>query len=354
MVNFTSGSTGLPKPVFIRTRSFELQTAAIVSACQLEPGAPVAGSLPLAMHYGLGQALLLAAFLRSTLGLVERFEPRPFLRLLESHACAYWAGTPLMADMLARAPWSGPRPAVPPICHISAGRLSARVFQAFRARFGVTLRPNYGQTENGFITVDTGPEDEIRPGSVGRPAPGIDVRIGDDPRDPLPSGRLGRVWFKSPWYMDGYGFPPRLQTRDGRDGWWPTQDLGSLDETSRLTLAGRADDCFKTSGGYLVNPGEIVDALMSHPDVADLVVLPVPSPLGVLVGALVESARRLDPDEVRVAAARALPPWLSPQVVAVTTRLPRLANGKPDRSACLVLLRELGGEREPSISSPGA
>ena len=208
MVNFTSGSTGLPKPVFIRTRSFELQTAAIVSACQLEPGAPVAGSLPLAMHYGLGQALLLAAFLRSTLGLVERFEPRPFLRLLESHACAYWAGTPLMADMLARAPWSGPRPAVPPICHISAGRLSARVFQAFRARFGVTLRPNYGQTENGFITVDTGPEDEIRPSSVGRPAPGIDVRIGDDPRDPSPSGRLGRVWFKSPWYMDGYGLPP--------------------------------------------------------------------------------------------------------------------------------------------------
>ena len=59
MVNFTSGSTGLPKPVYIRTRSFELQTAAIVSACRLTHGTPVAGSLPLAMHYGLGQALLL-------------------------------------------------------------------------------------------------------------------------------------------------------------------------------------------------------------------------------------------------------------------------------------------------------
>jgi acyl-CoA synthetase (AMP-forming)/AMP-acid ligase II len=93
---------------------------------------------------------------------------------------------------------------------------------------------------------------------------------------------------------------------------------------------------------------------LSHPDVADLVVLPVPSPLGVLVGVLVESARLVDPDEVRVVAARALPPWLSPQVVAVTTRLPRLANGKPDRSASLLLLRERGGEREPSISSPGA
>jgi long-chain acyl-CoA synthetase len=228
------------------------------------------------------------------------------------------------------------------------------VFQAFQARFGVALRPNYGQTENGFITVDTAPEDDIRPGSVGRPAPGIEVRIGEDPCEPLPNGQLGRVWFKSPWYMEGYGFPPRLTAREGRDGWWPTQDLGSLDETSRLTLAGRVDDCFKTSGGYLVNPGEIADALMRHPDVADVVILPFPSPLGVLVGALVESARTLDPHEVRVAAAQALPPWLSPQVVAVTTRLPRLPGGKPDRSACLVLLRELGGQRERIVSSPGA
>jgi long-chain acyl-CoA synthetase len=154
--------------------------------------------------------------------------------------------------------------------------------------------------------------------------------------------------------MEGYGFPPRLAARKGCEGWWPTQDLGSLDDMSCLTLAGRVDDCFKTSGGYLVNPGEIADALMSHPGVADLVVLPVPSPAGVLIGALVESASTLDPHEVRVVAARTLPPWLSPQIVAVTACLPRLAGGKPDRAACLVLLRDLGSEREPWFSSPGA
>ena len=353
MVNFTSGSTGLPKPVYILTRSFELQTAAIVAACELPRGAAVAGSLPLATHYGLGQALLLPAFLRSTLGLVERFDHRSFLRLLDAHPCAYWAGTPLMADMLARAPWSGSLPPAPPICHISAGRLSVRVFSAFKARFGVALRPNYGQTENGFITVDTGGDDLVRPGSVGRPAPGIEVRIGDDPRDPSPVGRPGRVWFKSPWYMEGYGFPPRLATREGCEGWWPTQDLGSLDDAGYLTLAGRVDDCFKTSGGYLVNPGEITDALMSHPGVADLVVMPVPSPAGVLIGALVEGDT-LDPHEVRVVAARSLPSWLMPQVVRVTARLPRLAGGKPDRTACLVLLRKLGGAPDPPFSLPGA
>ena len=352
IVNFTSGSTGLPKPVYILTRSFVSQTAAIIEACGLSPEAAVAGSLPLATHYGLGQALFLPTILGCRLGLVERFDHRSLLRLFASGSYTYWAGTPLMADMLARAPLSGPPATVPPICHISAGRLSTRVFRAFLDRFGVALRPNYGQTENGFITVDTSPVDEIRPDCVGRPAPGIQVRIGDDPLDPFLPGRLGRVWFTSPWYMEGYGFPPRLAPREGRQGWWPTQDVGLLDDSGYLTLAGRVDDCFKTPGGYLVNPGEVTNAMMSHPGVTDLVVLPVLGSGGLLIGALVEGDSRVEPDELRAAAARMLPPWSQPHVVVVTARLPRLAGGKADRAACLAVLREAGARRLAASHTP--
>jgi acyl-CoA synthetase (AMP-forming)/AMP-acid ligase II len=342
-VNFTSGTTGRPKPVYITTQSFVLQTAAIERACRLGAHSAVAGSLPLSTHYGLGQALLLPTMLGSAFGLLERFDHRSLLRLFASRPYAYWAGTPLMADMLARAPLAAPRPAVPPICHISAGRLSGRVFRAFLERFGVALRPNYGQTENGFITVDTSPDDEIRPGSVGRAAPGIEVRIGDDPLDPFPPGRLGRVWFTSPWYMEGYGFPPRLAPREGRGGWWPTQDVGTLDDSGFLTLAGRADVCFKTAGGYLVNPGEIVNALMSHPAVTDVLVLPLAEPTGLEIGALVEKSGAVEPDELRATAARLLPPWLQPRVVAFVEGIPRLPGGKPDRAACAELLQSPGG-----------
>jgi non-ribosomal peptide synthetase component F len=268
-VNFTSGSTGLPKPVYITTRSFLVQTAAIIEACALSAQSAVAGSLQLSTHYGLGQALFLPSVLGSTLGLLARFDPRSLLDLFASRRYAYWAATPVMADMLTRVPLSGPPPAVPAICHISAGRLSARTFHAFAERFGRRLRPNYGQTENGFITVDTGDDDKIRPDCVGRAAPGIEVRIGDDPLDPYPPGTVGRVWFKSPWYMEGYGFPPRLAPREERGGWWSTADMGSLDESGYLTLAGRADDCFKTSAGYLVNPGQIAHALTTHPRVIE-------------------------------------------------------------------------------------
>jgi acyl-CoA synthetase (AMP-forming)/AMP-acid ligase II len=354
-VNFTSGSTGLPKPVYITTRSFLLQTAAIIEASGLRPGDPVMASLPLSTHYGLGQALILPAVLGSPLGLVERFDHRSVFRLLRAAPYTYWAATPLMADLLARAPLMGPCPLAPAICHVSAGRLSPRTFQAFAERFGVTLKPNYGQTESGFITVDTAAPEAIRADRVGRPAPGIEVGIGDDPLHPLPPGELGRVWFKSPWYMEGYGFPPRLAPREGRDGWWPTADMGFLDERGYLALAGRADDCFKTGLGHLVNPGMIADAFTSHSGVSDIVVIPVGDPDRALIGVVVEAEGALDPFDLRTAAARELPPWLQPHILTVTARLPRLAGGKADRNACLALLREArGGGAGPDASAPPA
>lgn len=342
-VNFTSGSTGLPKPAHITTRSFLLQTAAIIEACGLTAETNVAGSLFLYTHYGLGQALIVPTVLGSTLGLLERFDARSLLTLWASGAYGYWAGTPMMADMLTRVPMAVPRSAIPRICHISAGKLTRRVFEAFTERFGVKLRPNYGQTENGFITVERAPDDAIRPECVGRASPGIEVRIGEDPLLPDPPGTLGRVWYRSPWYMEGYGFPPDLAPREGMQGWWPTADMGVLDADGYLTLAGRVDDCFKTSAGHLVNPGEIVQALMSQPGVTEILVVPVLGPTGHVIGVVAEADEAITPDQLRAVAARRLPGWLQPHVLARVERLPRLVSGKADRQACQRLLLEARG-----------
>ncbi len=347
IVHFTSGSSGLPKPVYVLTRSFVMQATAIIEACRLDTGALVTGSVPLATSYGLARGLFLPTVLGSPLGLLERFDHRALLGLFAAAPYAYWAGTPLMAAMLARAPLIGPCPAAPSICHISTGALAPPIFRAFRARFGVPLRPGYGQTENGFIAVDTAPADDVRADCVGRAAPGIEIRIGDDPTQPFPAGRPGRVWFTSPRYMEGYGFPPRLAPRESRAGWWPTADIGRLDRDGYLTLAGRTDDCFKTASGYLVSPREIADVLMSHPAATDVAVMPVSTSAQPLIGALVESSGRIDPDELRAMTKRMLPPWLWPDIVAVAEQLPRLAGGKTDLEACRALLEALRARRAP-------
>jgi acyl-CoA synthetase (AMP-forming)/AMP-acid ligase II len=353
IVVFTSGSTGPPKPVYFLTRNLFLQLVAIAETCRLSRGAAIAGGLPLATPFGLVRNLLMAAFLGSTLGLLERFDHRSALKLFAAAPYAHWVGTPLMADMLTRAAVSVlPRPSVPPSCHIGTGKLPERVFRAFLERFGVPLRPAYGLAEGGAVTVDMGRDDEIRPASVGRPVAGVEVRIGDDPLDPTPPGRPGRVWVRSPWYMEGYGFPPTLAPRESRGGWRPTQDIGILDEAGYLILTGRVDDCFKTSSGHLVNPGEITNALMSHPGVTDVVIMPVDGGVAsVVIGALVEGDRALAPDALRAAAGRMLPQWLRPHVMAVTERLPRLPGGKADRAACRAILRFASGETTATRSA---
>ncbi len=338
VVAFTSGSTGAPKPVYILTESFLLQARSMVEAYRLPAGCGIVGALPLASHFGLGHALILPTVLGSHLGMVEHFDHRAVLRLLASGDYLYWAGTPVMADMLARAPLPEPHPPSPAICHISAGSLSDAVFRAYAKRFGVPLRPSYGRTENGFITAETAPASEVRSDAVGQPAPGIELRIGDDPRDPVPAGTIGRVWFSSPWYMQGYGFPPHLAPREGSDGWWPTEDMGVLSLDGYLTLVGRRDDCFKTPSGYLVNPAEVARVMGRHPGVGEVVVVPVPAPSGSVIGVVIEATSALEAGDLRAGAARLLPPWLQPEVVLVTRELPRLPGDKVDRQACIALL----------------
>jgi long-chain acyl-CoA synthetase len=352
-VLFTSGTTGVPRPVYRPAAGLLAVSRALTAAVGLGPGDGIIATLPLARAFGLNHGLVAAAVLGSTLALLPRFDHDSLLRLFASGEYRYWAGTPVMADALTRSP-RRETPAAPDVCTIG-GRIPPALAPRFRERFGIPLRQIYGTTEAGTIAVDGAPPAEVRPDTCGRPRPGVAVRIGDDPRRPEPPGTPGRIWLSSPEYlMAGHGVPPDVVPVDTVDGWWATPDVGHLDEAGRLTVSGRLDDCFRTAAGRVVDPSAVARALDGHPGITDAVAVPLPTPGGPVLGVLVEAAGRPTAEDVRRHLARALPPWSQPRAVAVVPALPRLASGRIDRRACIALVeRPLGDPAPPPRDAGG-
>lgn len=337
-VIFTSGSTGAPKPTFRSTRGLLQAASAIVATYGLPRGARVAGCLALATSFGLTQNIVLPAMLGGRLALLDRFDHRSLLNLFAEAPVDYWPGTALMADLLVRAPVGGLMGRAPAVCHLSSGHLPVQVYRRFVERFGVPLRQSYGRSECSFITAETAPVDRIRPETVGHPTPGVELRCGDTPDEALPAGVAGRIWIRCPWHSEGYGYPPNLEPIARADGWAATEDLGCITAEGRLVILGRVDDCFKTTGGFLVSPPLVAGALRDHPDVVDVAVVPVPGRSGVVIGVLVAARGRVGRAEIHALARQALPAWLRPAVVAIRRDIPSLVTGKHDRAACIRVL----------------
>ena len=350
-VIFTSGSTGTPKPGFRSTKGLFLAVQAIAETYGLARGARIAACLPLATSFGLSQNFLLPAYLHGHVGLLERFDHRSLLHLFAQGGYDYWPGTALMADLLVRAPlgeWPGRTPG---ICHISSGHVAEAVYRGFLERFGVPIRQSYGRTECSFITSDPSPVAEIRPETVGFPSPGVEIRCGETPEAAVPPGQPGRVWIRCPWHSEGYGYPPDMQALSREDGWSGTEDVGTLTPEGRLILLGRLDDCFKTSGGYLVSPAQVANALRTHPGVLDSVVVPVPRRGAAVIGVLVAAREGVGVPDIHAVASRTLPAWLQPAIVAVRPQIPALITGKHDRAAVIRLLETAHDPASPAAGS---
>lgn len=337
-VLFTSGSTGAAKPVCRSMSGLLTAAKATIAGYRLRPHEGIIATIPLATSHGLVQALLVPAMLASTVALQERFDHRAVIDLFRSGRYAYWPAIPLMADAVSRARIGEERPRGPRMCTVTGGGLSAAIFRAFRDRFGVALRSAYGATEAGLVAV---PQDDegVDPDDVGTTMPGVSVSIGETPGAPPRAGEAGRIWVKSPWYADGYGFPPSLERPEMCDGWYATRDVGALDARGRLALFGRLDDCFKTAGGRLVSAARIASVACHCPGVEDAHALPVRGAMGTAIGLLV-SGRAVTADAIRHHLSAHLPEWSWPRDIRIVSALPRLAGGKVDRTACAALLGE--------------
>ena len=151
-------------------------------------------------------------------------------------------------------------------CDTGTSATPPELLAAIKAAFPETVtRIYYGSTEAGPATL-LGDADLVRkPGSVGLPAPGVDLRLGDD----------GEVCVRSEFLMDGYFEQPDATAAALVDGWYHTGDLGAVDDEGYLSIVGRARDVLRT-GGETVAPGEVEAVLAGHPAVAEVAVVGLP------------------------------------------------------------------------------
>ena len=218
--------------------------------------------------------------------------------------------------------------------------------------FGLPFHDNWWQTETGGIMIANYAAMEIRPGSMGRPLPGIEAAIVRRRKDGSVEvieepGKEGELALRPGWpsMFRGYLHEDERYRKCFAGGWYLTGDLARRDGDGYFWFVGRADDVIK-SAGHLIGPFEVESALMEHPAVAEAGVIGKPDPLiGEVVKAFVSLKRGYDPNEALrkelLGFARTrLGPAVAPREIDFSASVPKTRSGKIMRR--LLKARELG------------
>ncbi|TDE97206.1 hypothetical protein EXU48_03050 [Occultella glacieicola] len=263
----TSGTTHTPHPTARPgVRRGQLGTVlSLLAALGLRRGEPVLVTAPLSHGHGLS-ALSAALVIGAPIVLGHGLPPERWVELIGIHRVGAVLGVPGQLLGLTRALEAHANR--PPLRRIAAGSAPLPVDLAARieALYPDALLDFFGTSETGTATIATAADLREAPGTVGRPATGVRLKVGDEDGVDLPDGVVGHLWVRSPW-----------RAADTPGGYLPTGDLGHLDGTGRLFVAGRADDVVVV-GGHNVHLGEVREWFQRQHEVTDAVVQAVPDP----------------------------------------------------------------------------
>ena len=326
---YTSGTTGAPKGAVLRHGNLLASAEALRLAWRWVQDDRLVLALPLFHIHGLGVGLHGTLLAGASAVLLPRFDVGEALDAARDHRATLFFGVPTMYARLAGSPRAGELASLRLLVSGSAA-LPPTVFQRLAEVAGQRVLERYGMTET-IMNVSNPYDGERRPGTVGLPLPGVELRLADGD---------GEVLLRGPNVFGGYW--RNAEATAGafdQDGWFRTGDLGSLDERGYLRIEGRSKELIIT-GGYNVHPREVEELLLEHPGVAEVAVVGTPSEeWGEVVTAFVVPADPGDPPdegELLGFTGERLASFKRPRLVHYVESLPRNALGK-------VLKHELRG-----------
>ncbi len=278
------------------------------------------------------------------------FRASAWYQVIENHGVTVWYTAPTAIRMLMKAGADTPkRYDLSSLRHIlSVGEpLNPEAIMWGLPVFKQAIHDNWWQTETGAMLIANYPAMDVRPGSMGKPIPGVEAAILDDDYDPLSAGKEGHLAIRPGWpsmFRTYWGDSERYNSRF-RKGWYITGDKARIDEDGYYWFVGREDDVINTAG-HLVGPFEVESILIEHPAVAEAGVIGKPDPIAMeLVKAFVSLKDGFEPSEklrgeLMGFARKRMAPGIAPREIEFIPSLPKTRSGKIMRR--LLKARELG------------
>lgn len=305
----------------------------------------IMGCLPLFHAFGLTTGLNAAVVTGSCLTLLPRFEPAKALQIIARDAVAVFEGVPTMYAAMLHDPRSGDADlSTLRVCVSGGAAMPVEIMSEFERKFGCTVLEGYGLSETSPAASFNQPGHPRKPGSIGLPMRGCDMRVVDDQGNDVGIDSPGEIVIRGENLMKGYWGRPDATAQAITDGWFRTGDIATKDADGYYFIVDRKKDMIIRSG-YNVYPREVEEALYTHPAVAEAAVVGIKdTKLGEEVGAAIalKPGLHADPEELREFVRDRIAAYKYPRKVWLVDALPKGPTSK-------ILRREI---QPPSDETP--
>jgi long-chain acyl-CoA synthetase len=332
VILYTSGTTGTPKGAEL-THSNLLQNCIVTARTlvQITEDDMILGALPLFHSFGQTCGLNAAVSSGACLTLIPRFDPGKALDIIARDRVTVLEGVPTMYHaMLNLEGHEGADVSSLRLCVSGGSAMPVEVMRSFEKKYDCMILEGYGLSETSPVASFNHPDRERKPGSIGTPIKGVEMKVVDDHGNEVEQGGVGEIVIRGHNVMKGYWGRADSTAEVMDDGWFSTGDMATVDSDGYFFIVDRKKEMI-IRGGYNVYPREIEEVLYEHPAVSEAAVVGLPDEsLGEEVGAAVvlKSGAEASADDIRAFVKERVAAYKYPRRIWFPHELPKGPTGK--------------------------
>ncbi len=332
VILYTSGTTGKPKGAELTHSNLKTNCGIVASSLAEITSDDVAlGALPLFHSFGQTCGMNACISIGATLTMLPRFDPVKALEIIQRDRVSIFQGVPTMynamlhCDRREEFDLSCLR-----LCMSGGSAMPEELMRSFEKAFGCMILEGYGLSETSPVASFNHPDKERKPGSIGTPIDGVEMKLVDDDGADVAPGEIGEIVIKGHNIMKGYWNRPDATQEAIKDGWFHSGDMGKVDDDGYFFIVDRKKELI-IRGGYNVYPREIEEVLYEHPAVQEAAVIGVEDEkMGEEVGAAValKKGEDVSADELRSYVKEQVASYKYPRQIWFVDELPKGPTGK--------------------------